>query len=141
MKGMEKYCLENLNKYKAYAPVVIRVVLGLVFLAHGYDKLQNVAGVAGFFTNIGIPAAGIMAWVVTLVEFLGGIALIVGLCTRYASALIAVVMIVATIKVKLAKGFVGGYELDLSLLAMAVSLMLTGSGPYSLEGKFCKKKK
>jgi uncharacterized membrane protein YphA (DoxX/SURF4 family) len=73
--------------------------------------------------------------VVALVEFVGGILLLVGFQTRLAAALIAIVMIVAMITVKFAKGFSGGWEFDFVLFLMAVSLMLSGGGAASIEGE------
>ena len=63
--------------------VILRVVVGLVFALHGFQKLteMGISGVAGFFGSIGIPAAMLMAVIVTFVELLGGIALIVGVGT------------------------------------------------------------
>lgn len=133
--------LRKLNKYNMYALIILRLVLGIAFVAHGWQKYSGgVENVVGFFGNVGIPAAGFFAWVVTLVELLGGIALILGILTRYASALIAIVMVVAIWKVKLSRGYLGGFELDLTFLGIALSLMLTGGGPLSVDRAVCGEK-
>ena len=71
---------------------ILRVVIGLVFFVHGFQKLfvMGFGGVAGFLAPLGVPAAGLFAVIVTLVEFLGGLALILGLFTRVAALLLAV---------------------------------------------------
>ncbi|WP_068776116.1 DoxX family protein [Paenibacillus sp. FJAT-26967] len=112
--------------------LILRVVLGITFFAHGFDKFQGgIANTAGWFESIGLP--GFMAYVVALIELVGGAALIVGLGTRIVSALFVIVMLGATIKVKLAGGFLGGYELDLALMAIALYFVLNGSGKWSVD--------
>jgi uncharacterized membrane protein YphA (DoxX/SURF4 family) len=118
--------------------LVLRVTVGAVFLAHGIQKFQGgVDGVAGFFDKVGIPMASLMAWVVTVVETLGGALLILGLATQLSAALLAFVMIVAVVMVKAGKGFISGYELDVALFASCVALMLQGAGKYSIDSKVC----
>jgi|SaaInlStandDraft_3_1057020.scaffolds.fasta_scaffold70530_2 putative oxidoreductase len=129
------------DKYKMYAPVVLRVVLGYLFAMHGYTKVVGgVENVAGFFTNIGIPLAPVMAYIVAYGELLGGVALILGLGVRHVGAFLAIVMTVALFKVKLAQGF-SEYAYDIMLLGASLSVMLSGAGPLSLSEKFCGKKK
>ncbi|MFK2825773.1 DoxX family protein [Bacillus sp. B190/17] len=116
---------------------ILRVVLGITFFVHGLVKFQGgIENIAGWFGSIGLP--GFLAYGVALLEAVGGIALIVGLGTRIVSALFALLMIGAIFKVKLAAGFLGngqgaGYELDLALFAMAVSITITGSKIYALD--------
>jgi len=127
--------------------LVARVVLGVIFIAHGYQKLfvMGVETVAGFFARIGIPAPGLFAWVVTLWELLGGLAVLVGVLTRWAALGLAVIMVVATLTVKLEVGLIAppgrgtGYELDLALLALALMLVLAGPGKLSVEGDVLKR--
>lgn len=114
---------------------LLRVVVGIVFIAHGWDKIQNMEGVIGFFGSLGF--APFFAYLVAYVEFLGGIALLVGIYTRLAGYLLALVMLVAIFKVKLSGGLLGGYELDLVLLASLLALAGMGAGKYSLSGKMC----
>ncbi len=121
------------GSFKQYASVLLRLALGAVFIAHGWGKLVDIAGTAGFFGKVGIPAPGFFAWVVAIVEFAGGLAVLLGIGTRLASALIACVMVVAIFTVKLSQGFVGGWEFDFSLLMIALSLLIMGSGPLSIR--------
>lgn len=102
---------------------IMRVLLGIIFTAHGVAKLQmGIGNVAGWFGSIGIPEFA--AYIVTFLELIGGIALIVGFATRYVSISLIVILLGAIITVKLPAGLLGngqmaGYELDLALLALA----------------------
>lgn len=94
--------------------LILRVTLGAIFFIHGVVKFQGgIENIAGWFESLGLP--GVMAYGVALLEIIGGILLIVGLATRLVAALFALLMIGATIKVKLAIGLLGngqmaGYE-------------------------------
>lgn len=117
--------------------LILRVVLGITFLIHGFVKFQGgISNIAGWFESIGLP--GFLAYAVAIIEIIGGVALIVGLGTRWVSALLAVLMVGAILKVKLAIGFLGngqmaGWELDLAFLAMALYLALNGSSALSAD--------
>jgi putative oxidoreductase len=122
-----------MNKHEIGA-LLLRVVLGITFFVHGLAKLQGgIENTAGWFSSMGLP--GILAYVVTGIELIGGVALIVGLGTKIVSALLALIMLGAIVKVKIGAGFMGGYELDVVLLAIAVFLSITGSSMYSLDSK------
>jgi putative oxidoreductase len=116
---------------------VLRVVVGIVFLVHGYQKLFTFGfhGVAAMFGHLGIPLPGFFGVVVTLVEFVGGILLILGVATRIAAALIAIDMTVVILAVHLRNGFFNprGVEFPLTLLASMVCLMIAGGGALSLK--------
>jgi putative oxidoreductase len=120
------------------ASLVLRLAVGVVLAYHGWLKLPEVSGFTGFVDSLGIPAPELMAYVVTYLEFLGGIALIVGLATRYVAALFAVEMVSTIVLVKLDVGLIApdagvGAELDLLILAIAVSLVLIGAGRWSVD--------
>src|ERR671928_1080210 len=126
------------EKLAQFGPLPIRIIAGIAFIIHGLPKLSNVAGTEHFFANmVGLPAA--MALPIGLLEVIGGIALLVGVLTRIASILFIIEMIGSTIVAKLPKGFVGGYELDLLLLSIAVSLILSGPGRISIEWNILKR--
>ncbi|WP_121612924.1 DoxX family protein [Mesobacillus foraminis] len=118
---------------------ILRVVLGITFFLHGLSKFQGgIENTAGWFASIGLP--GFLAYLVAVIELAGGIALIVGLGTRIISALLAMIMLGAILKVKLGAGFLGngqgsGYELDIVLMAIAVFLALNGSFLLSIDAK------
>ncbi|PYT24077.1 MAG: hypothetical protein DMG57_29915 [Acidobacteria bacterium] len=117
---------------------ILRVVVGLVFTAHGCQKLFTfgIPSVVQMFGHMGIPAASVLAPFVTLLEFVGGILLVVGLLTRWVALLLAIDMLVAVLKVHLAGGFFlpRGYEFALTLLAASVALALAGPGAPALDG-------
>ena len=126
------------KKLDQYGPLPIRILAGIAFIVHGLPKLSNVAGTEHFFANmVGLPAS--MALPVGLLEVIGGIALLVGVLTRIASILFIIEMIGSTIVAKLPRGFVGGYELDLLLMAISISLLLTGPGRISVEWNVLKR--
>lgn len=118
---------------------ILRVVLGITFFIHGLSKFQGgIQNTAGWFDSIGLP--GFLAYIVGAIELAGGAALILGLGTRIVSALLAIIMLGAILKVKLTAGFMGngqasGYELDLVLMAIAVFLALNGSSWLSVDSK------
>jgi putative oxidoreductase len=112
-----------------------------VLAYHGWLKLQEVSGFAGYVEFLGIPAPDLMAYVVTYLEFLGGIALIAGLATRYVAALFVIEMIFTISLVKFDVGLIAseggvGAELDILILAIALGLVLTGAGRWSLDALF-----
>ena len=117
--------------------LVLRVVLGTVFAAHGAQKLFvfGFAGVTGAFTQMGAPLPGITGPMVALVEFFGGIALAVGLLSRLAGVGLAATMLGAILLVHLPAGFFApnGIEFVLTLMAGALAIAVTGAGRYSLD--------
>jgi putative oxidoreductase len=128
-------------------PLPIRICVGIIFAVHGYQKIfvQGIDNVTKFLgpgstperPGLGLPLPELMAYLVSYAEFLGGICLILGLFTRYASLALTVVMIVAIFMVKVKVGLIGqrgtGYELDLALMSGCLALLLAGPGPLSLE--------
>ncbi|MBM7586177.1 putative membrane protein YphA (DoxX/SURF4 family) [Bacillus pakistanensis] len=125
-----------LRKYEIGA-FILRILLGFTFFIHGLAKFQDgIENTVGFFESIGLP--GFSAYVVAGIELIGGIALILGIGTRVISVLLALIMIGAIFKVKLAGGFLGngqmaGFELDLALLAISAYLALTNRSAFALD--------
>lgn len=86
--------------------VILRVVLGLTFFIHGLSKFQGgILNTVGYFESLGVP--GFLAYAVAAVELVGGIALILGIGTRFVSTLFALIMVGAIITAKLPAGFLG----------------------------------
>jgi len=125
----------------AWATLVIRLALGVVFIAHGSQKVfgafggHGMDGTIGMVRSLGFPLPVMFAWFAALAEFLGGIGVFVGLLTRFAAAGIAITMVVAITRVHLKGGFFAprGFEYPLVLLAMALSLIFSGAGKISLD--------
>src|SRR5215211_9042298 len=118
-------------------PLPIRILAGILFIAHGLPKFEDIGGTQGFFGSVGIPPE--LAVPIGLLEVIGGIFLLVGVVTRVAAALFIIEMIGATLLVKISKGFVEGYELELLLISIGISLLLTGPGRISIEWDILKR--
>ncbi|MCJ8008151.1 DoxX family protein [Lederbergia wuyishanensis] len=132
-------------KNNEFGKVVLRLALGIIFFIHGLAKFQGgITNTVGFFDSIGIP--GFLAYVVALIELIGGAALILGLGTRLVSILLAVIMLGAIFTVKFSVGFLGnremaGYELDLILLAASIYFVLAKQSELSLDYKLFRSNK
>src|SRR6266852_1394680 len=122
--------------------LILRLVVGLILAAHGAQKLFGWWGGPGMtgwtqsVQRLRIRPAQPWAWVAALSEFGGGLLLALGLLSPLGSLAIVGAMVVAIGTVHLSRGFwtgKGGYEFNLSLIAAAVALALTGPGPYSLD--------
>jgi putative oxidoreductase len=133
------------------ALTTLRVVLGVVFFAHGAQKLlgwfggYGFHGTMGFFEHMGMPAP--VAFLIICTEFFGGLGLIVGLLSRIAALGIGVEMIGAIFLVHLPNGFFmnwfgnqkgEGFEYHLLVIAVAAALLLRGSGAFSLDRSLSK---
>jgi len=131
-----------MNKLRPCAITFLRIVVGIIFIMHGWQKLSmGFDNVAGFLGSIGIPLPKLAAVVLTFVELIGGAALILGLFTRYVAALLAIDMLVALIRVHASNGFFApkGVEFPLLLLAAIIVLIFHGPGSLSLSGLAKKK--
>lgn len=126
-----------------YGPAVLRLAVGTIFVAHGAQKLfglwggPGLSGTATFMGQLGLGPGFPLALLVGLVEFGGGLMLILGALTLYAALALAANMAVAIWKVHLAGGFFlpAGYEYNVVLLGALISLMLTGPGAFSIDGR------
>jgi len=142
-----------------WAPLPLRLIIGFGFVYHGFPKLFSAGGhemFLGMLQNIGVPAAGLMAWAVGAVELLGGIALIVGAFGSIASALLIINMLVAMFTVHLPNGFsfihitgmseagpvfgMPGYEVSLLYIAGLLALFLRGPSHLSVDEALAKRR-
>lgn len=126
----------QLFAFSELAPFILRVVLGIIFVVHGYPKLfKAFSQTIKFFESIGIKPAKFWVLIVGISEFFGGIFLLTGFLTQISAGLIAIVRLVAIyVKVrKFKKGLIDGYEFDLILLAAALALILLGPGAFSID--------
>jgi putative oxidoreductase len=117
------------------ASFILRVAVGSLFMIHGYPKLgsQRETG-RGFMKSTGMPAN--MIAFAGVVELFGGLGLILGLLTPFVALLSALWMLSTTwfASSKLKKKYMGGYELDITLLLAALAIAVLGAGAYSLDG-------
>ncbi len=118
------------------ALLAVRIVAGIIFVLHGWGKLTGNPSLemfSGMVENIGFPMPMFFAWVVALTEFLGGLALILGIFVRPAGVLLSIVMLVAFGMVK--KFALPAGDADFALLGIAVALAIAGPGHLSLAHK------
>ena len=127
--------MEGLEKLKPLALLLLRVGLGIIFISHGYPKLfTQLQHTTEAFAHMGFPAY--FAYIAGVLEFFGGILLIVGLFTRVTGLLLAVEMAVALVKVHgmLASPMaVHNYEFPLALMVGSFALAGVGAGLISLD--------
>jgi putative oxidoreductase len=122
------------EKELAYAFLFTRIAVAVFFITHGYDKFFGEMGLAGFtgmLTELGFPMAGILAFLVAFAELFGGIAILLGIMTRFWAFWLAVISFVAWWVVK---GFALGMDKgDLDVLALGLTLALVFAGPGALS--------
>lgn len=121
--------------------LLARISVAAVFIYHGYAKVMDIETYISMFAGMGISA--LLTYVVAYAELLGGIAILLGVLTRYAAALHAIIMIVAIYLVHFKNGFNnmnGGYEFQLTLLLVSIGLVLAGAGAYSIDALLAKRK-
>lgn len=109
--------------------LILRLIIGGIFIYAGYYKLAHMDQVVPMFAGMGFSV--FWAWVVALVEFLGGIAFVLGMFTRLSGILFAVIMLVVIFKVKWVTGFMS-WQSDLIILVASLAIVFTGAGKYGI---------
>jgi putative oxidoreductase len=125
----------------ALAPLVVRIIVGVIMFAHGLMKLERGPAMFGQgLAEMGVPGPAFMAYVVTFTELVGGALLVLGLLSRFAALALTIDLIVAILLVKLEVGLIAprgsggsGAELDLALIAGFLAILLAGPGPIALD--------
>jgi len=126
-------------------PLALRIPAGIIFAAHGSQKLfgwfggYGLAGTGQWMASIGLSPGELFALLAGSAEFFGGIALLLGVLVRPAAALLAFTMLVAIFSVHITKGLFldkGGFEYALALFAVSISLFISGAGAFSLDRAF-----
>ncbi len=142
--------LPNKTLWRQWAPLPLRLVIGYGFMAHGWAKLsRGPAGFAKLLEQIGAPLPEATAWVSTLIEVLGGLAILAGALVAVVSIPLIVMMLGAMFTIHLRYGFsaintIGltadgpqfgppGYEVNLLYIAGLLTLILRGAGPFSID--------
>lgn len=122
--------------------LIIRLVIGLLFVGHGAQKLfgwfggYGLKGTGGWFESIGMKPGVTMALFVGLAELIGGLLIALGLLTPLAGIMIAGTMLMAIVKVHAPNGLwstANGYEYNLTIIAVAIGIALIGPGQYALD--------
>ena len=135
------------NSFAAFA---LRLPVGLTFMAHGAQKLfawfggYGLEGTGQWMASIGIEPGYFMALLAGSAEFFGGLALVLGLLVRPAAFALAITMLVAIFSVHFSNGLFmsnNGYEFGLALLAVTVSLLVSGAGNLALDNLIAKKQR
>jgi uncharacterized membrane protein YphA (DoxX/SURF4 family) len=117
------------------AATFARVLLAVLFLAHGVPKMKNMKGTVDFVRGTGFPGGAVFAVLFTLLEFFGAIAMLLGFLVQILAILFTLQMVATSIfaKTKLGKKYTGGYELDVLFLVLAITVALLGPGPWSVD--------
>lgn len=115
--------------------LVLRLALGVIFLAHALSKLKDLKANAQGFEGMGFKPGGFWGTLVAIAETLGSLSVLFGFYTQWGALVLAVVMVVSTLwKISHKQGLIGGFELDLILLASALLLTTVPlGGIYSLD--------
>jgi len=130
------------STHAGLAALALRIPIGIIFVAHGAQKLfgafggYGLEGTGKWMASIGLEPGYLMALMAGSAEFFGGIALLIGLLVRPAAAMLAITMLVAIFSVHFANGlFISnkGYEFGLALLAVSVALAINGAGTLSID--------
>ena len=124
-----------LNRLQPLALLVLRLALGVIMIAHGWQKIaDHMHMITGVVHGLGLP--NFMAYLVVGAEFVGGILVVIGFLTRLAALAILVDMLVAIFKVHLSHGLFasnGGFEFPMACAAIAFALVFTGAGPIAID--------
>jgi putative oxidoreductase len=119
------------------ALLVVRIMIGVIFIMHGGQKVftLGLGAVAGMFGQMGLPFPEVLGPAVALLEFGGGIALLIGFATRLFAILLALEMLGAILHVHLPNGFFlpNGYEFALASLTFCLVLAIAGPGRLSVD--------
>ena len=125
-----------------FSALALRIPVGITFIAHGAQKLfgafggYGLEGTGQFMASLGLEPGYTLAFLAGSAEFFGGIAILFGLLTRPAAAVLAFTMLMAIFSVHIGNGLFmanNGYEYALALLAVSVSLVFSGAGRLSID--------
>ena len=122
--------------------LVVRIIVGVIFAAHGAQKLLGAFGGDGLAATVEKMGGGVLPYLVTIGEFFGGVGLILGFLTRFSAASLIVIMIGAIAMVHGKNGFFqiqGGFEYNLALIGLLVPILLCGAGRFSIGRLFLPK--
>jgi putative oxidoreductase len=137
-----------LNSEQTFSTLPLRTIAGVIFAAHGSQKLfawfggYGLAGTGQWMDSIGLSPGYVMALLAGSAEFFGGLFLLLGLLTRPTALILSLTMIVAILSVHIGNGLFmanNGYEFGLALLGMSAALIFLGGGRLSLDNLVAQK--
>jgi putative oxidoreductase len=139
--------------YQQWSPLFLRLIIGFGFIAHGWAKLSkgSPAGFENLLNQLGVPFPHLTAWITSLIEVSGGLAILIGFSVSITAIPLICIMLVAMFTIHINYGFssiktIGltpqgplfgppGYEINLLYIAGLLSLMLNGAGIFSVDGR------
>ena len=128
--------IQLLFVFSDFGLLALRLVLGLIMVAHGWPKIKNLQKTKAEFAMMGFRPPLFWGIAAGAVELFGGLMIIFGFLTQIAALFIFIQFIVAILKVKRKAGFVNGYEFDLLIAAAALAFVFFGGGLYGLDEFF-----
>jgi len=123
---------------------VVRILVGIIFVAHGSQKLfgafggYGLEGTGQYMASLGLTPGYLMALLSGSAEFFGGLGLVVGLLARPAAVVLAATLVVAILSVHISHGLFmanNGYEFALALLGGVIAVLIEGAGKFSVDQK------
>lgn len=145
MKNLVRQAVET---NESLSQLALRLPLGIIFIAHGAQKLfgwfggYGLEGTGQYMASLGLNPGYLMALLAGSAEFFGGLALIAGLLVRPAAVVLAFTMLVGILAAHIGNGLFmanDGYEFALALLAGSVALVVSGGGRYSVDQSLASK--
>lgn len=130
-----------------YGLTVVRIIVGIIFIAHGSQKLfgafggYGLEGTGQYMESIGLTPGYLMALLSGSAEFFGGVAMLIGLLARPAAVVLIGLLVVAILSVHIGNGLFmanNGYEFALALLGGAIAVLIEGAGKLSVDGAIAK---
>lgn len=139
---MNAHIKSLLNTRAGYGITVLRIIVGIIFMAHGSQKLfgmfggYGLEGTSQYMASLGLNPGYLMALMSGSAEFFGGLGLVVGLLARPAAVVLIVMLVIAILSVHIHNGLFmanNGYEFALALLGGAIAVLFEGAGRLSLD--------
>lgn len=133
--------MPDLNSVVNIAGLILRIGLAVIFLVHGYPKLfggpafpKGPTDFAKVLVKLKIPAPEFFAWAVAVLEFVGGVFILIGFLTPLVSLLLSIEILISITKIYWKAGFVGGWEFKFAQLVISLALLFLGPGQWSVDG-------
>ncbi len=126
--------IQSLLSYPDAGLILLRVVLGIILVVHGWPKIRDLRGNAEDFEMMKYKPGVLWGTLVAFLEFGGGLMLVFGLFTQLIALFVAIQFVFIILRMKRTDGFVDGYEFDLLIAAAACALAFMGGGTWGLDG-------